>query len=298
MSLSFSDIDTKKGFRGSLNALYSDFYLRGLNRCRGSYRVKQLFSEVTKLGMDNINEKDAEGVFRREWDNLIILDGCRYDIYQSIVSDDVDSRITLGSTSPEYVSKNFDEGYFEDTIYINANAFFYPPQFKEKTGRDEAPSEIFFEFFNTIETDWNDEENTTLPEPLIRDTLTAQKLFSDKKMITHFMQPHHPFIQAEFEDIGHGIGINEGLSIWDRVQIGEVDPEKVWGAYRDNLAYVIEKLNQNLLPKLEGKTLITSDHGNMFGKRGFYGHQEGMHNEELRKVPLHHVDDKIELNIN
>lgn len=37
--------------------------------------------------------------------------------------------------------------------------------------------------------------------------------------------------------------------------------------------------------KIEGKTIITSDHGNAFGEYGLFGHPAGYHIQALVKVP-------------
>ena len=70
----------------------------------------------------------------------------------------------------------------------------------------------------------------------------------------------------------------------------EADREQVLAAYRENLDLVLPHV-EALLETLSGKSVVTSDHGNLVGERGFpipirmYGHPRGLHHEELLSVP-------------
>lgn len=276
-----------------LNKYYNRLYEKKLKNHRGFTRLQKLIERLTKSRIDGVDESEVQSIHDIEYDNLIILDACRYDLYDQVVDGDVDVRITEGSSSAEYVKANFSEGAFDDIVYVSANPWFYPSKFKEITGRDEEPGEIFHEFFNTIKTDW-DEQGTVLPEKAARDTKTARKLFPDKKVVAHFMQPHHPFVRYELPDAGFGIGDVEGENVWDYFGAGQINREELWKGYEDNLRYVLEEVNE-LLGELEGKTVITADHGNFVGEYGLYGHPGGHDAEEVRKVPLHEVKGEIKI---
>jgi len=65
----------------------------------------------------------------------------------------------------------------------------------------------------------------------------------------------------------------------------------VWEAYNENLDIVLTEI-EALLDELDGKSVITADHGNLVGERlgpvptrRKYGHPYGVHTEELVKVP-------------
>jgi len=55
-------------------------------------------------------------------------------------------------------------------------------------------------------------------------------------------------------------------------------------AYESNLELVLKNI-----PKLEGKTVISSDHGNLFGEHGQYGHPPNKNYKELIEVPYFEV---------
>ena len=63
-----------------------------------------------------------------------------------------------------------------------------------------------------------------------------------------------------------------------------LDKEQLREDYRKNLEYVmdsVEKLGENL----EGRTVVTSDHGNLIGEKGRYGHPGKKEHKALREVP-------------
>lgn len=260
---------------------YVKAYYKWLKGKRGFWRLKR---ELTRFVMrDRIEDFDRDPVTELEWDNLIILDAARHDLYEE-VNGETDSRITLGSQSTEYIEKTFSEGDFPDIVYITANPFFNEKKFKEITGR--KPEDVFHEVFHTYMEDWNEEENTVMPESLVRDAKTAEKLFPDKRKIIHFMQPHYPFIESDLSNKGLNpdIEAERGLSLWQKAELGEYDKDELWNAYRQNLEYVMPYAKE-LADALQGKTVITADHGNLVGEKGMYGHPRGLKVKELRKVP-------------
>lgn len=221
----------------------------------------------------------------KEWDNLIILDACRHDFYEEEFGDS-DYRITEGSASKEYIKKNFSDQEFKDTVYVTANPHLYEDIFSDLTGR--KPEDVFHTVFNTYEDKWDREEGTVLPGSLVEDAVTAEKLFPEKRKIIHFMQPHGPFIGVDWDrgklSKNKSSGEEETVGVFDRAQIGLLDSEKLVDGYRQNLALLeehVEKLNE----ALDGRTVVTADHGELLGEGGMYQHFEGCGAVALRKVP-------------
>lgn len=261
---------------------YVRAYYRWLKGKRGFWRLKRALTELVLR--DRIEDFETDPITELEWDNLIILDAARHDLYEE-VNGETDSRITVGSQSTEFIEKTFSEGDFSDVVYITANPFFNEKKFEEITGR--KLEDVFHEVFHTYMEDWNEEENTVMPESLVRDAKTAEKLFPEKRKIIHFMQPHYPFIGSDFSSRGLNpdLGREEReLSLWQRAELGEYDREELWRAYKENLEYVMP-YTTGLSKELEGKTVVTADHGNHVGENGIYGHPRGLKTRELRKVP-------------
>ncbi|TKX67638.1 hypothetical protein [Halorubrum sp. GN11GM_10-3_MGM] len=67
------------------------------------------------------NGTDGVPVVEKDWDNLIILDACRYDLFQEVseVDGELSPAVSLGSSTGEFMRKNFGGGEFLDLVYIS-----------------------------------------------------------------------------------------------------------------------------------------------------------------------------------
>lgn len=251
---------------------------------RGSYRVKKILEKLATRNIPKI-QSEPENLFEKDWDNLFILDACRHDLYEE-VEGEADYRITKAGNSYGYIRENFSEGDYSDVVYVTGNPFFNESQFSDLTG-GRKPDEVFHEVFHTYMSDWDSEEGTVLPEPLMRDARTARNLFPDKRIVVHFMQPHYPFVVSDLTKDGMRPDLDEereGESVWDKAEKGVYSDEQLWKEYKKNLEYILNEISE-LSQDLEGKTVITSDHGNLVGEKGFYGHGFETAVKPLRKVP-------------
>ncbi len=185
--------------------------------------------------------------------------------------------ISVGSTSAEWMGKNFTEQYTDemaDTVHVTANLY--------------SDSELDPNSFAQLDEVWRygwDDELRTIPARAVTDRAIYHGRNSDfERMIVHYMQPHYPFIPNP--EIGSGIRSGESEpSVWKQLRHGDVTKETVWDAYRANLQYVLEDV-ELLLANLEAEQVaITADHGNSFGKFGVYGHPQGIPLQCLRNVP-------------
>ncbi|WP_459191542.1 hypothetical protein [Halosimplex sp. J119] len=190
-----------------------------------------------------------------------------------------------GSDTAEFLMENFksDSSKYDEIVYISGN-----PQTKAQD-----VDGLFHEMIPVWATDWDDELRTVHPSVMEDRILEIHEEYPQKRLIGHFIQPHYPFIGETGSQLAHRTLHGEGEiedpgdtseSIWARLQKGEVEEDKVWEAYRENLELVIPHL-QSLVEELDGKTVITSDHGNAFGRFGQYGHPTRRFLEELVKVP-------------
>lgn len=226
---------------------------------------------------------------QQDWDNLLLLDACRYDLFKeaNYISGELKTVESRGSATPEFLRGNFHGEEFLDTVYITANPMLY----RHKGNVDVT----FCEVINLWSGDtWDKEYETVLPEVVTSEAKRAADEFPKKRLLVHFMQPHYPFIEAETSfDKGHiGDDSPDELTTWMRIMTGEVniDKETLWNAYADNLRRALPHVEE-LAEYLQGKTVITSDHGNMFGERASpipmreWGHPEGIWTDELIKVP-------------
>lgn len=265
-------------------------------------------TELNRIGLDlnrayhRRRQTDGFAVTDADWDVLVVLDGCRYDLFESCYRQLVADRHvetfrsvrSRGSHSREFLEENFGDGTHHDTVYVSANPFVY-----------RETDEVFHAVENLFRTDWDGGLGTVPPEPVTEATLDALDAYPDKRIVAHYMQPHFPFIGDRGRQLDHRTlhpedmrelrGENEqpdvdGRTIWDRLKHGEVSRETVWECYRENLELVFSHVAE-ILDAADGKVVVTSDHGNLLGDRLWpipvrgYGHPEDIHVGPLLTVP-------------
>lgn len=233
------------------------------------------------------------------WDNLIVLDACRADLFEEAAPvDDFDEyrRVSSrGSSTNEWIRKNFVEKEFGDTVYVTGNP-----------NTSQLAPNAFHELVESWVTDFDEEIGTVHAEPIIRDSLRALDRHPDKRLIAHFMQPHHPFItrpDVQFDgwsaeqngDSAVAVNTDVEMHPWKALEQGLVDEGPVREAYRENLEAVLDDV-LSFAHELPGRTVITSDHGNAFGERArpvplrVYGHPSNVRVEGLVRVPWAVID--------
>lgn len=259
--------------------------------------INHLLTELNKKFHRRYYTKNGKSVMAEDWDTLIILDGCRYDLFEAVntIDGDLSQVQSLGSTSSEFLRENFEDGCFHDTVYISANPFM-----------NVVGENTFHKLYSLIKTEWDETHQTVLPEDVVAATLKAHKEHPDKRLIVHFMQPHYPFLGETGEKISHrGISSrnkedqngSSNYTVWGQLQyrIADFSEEMVWKAYRENLELVLPHV-ATLIDELDGKSVISSDHGNMVGDRQTpipvkgYGHTGELRVEGLVDVPWLVVD--------
>lgn len=240
--------------------------------------------------------RDRDGVHipDEDWDNLLILDGCRYDLferyYQEIGLDGtLEKKVSKGSGSPEFLRRNFGGGNFDDIVYVTANPFV-----------EKVIDDPFFHTEHVWLDGWNEEEETVLAETLVDRTWSLLEEYPNKRFVMHFMQPHHPFVgQTRLEDDPGFVGaiakstdeeVPDVEFVWEKLRKNQLSKDDVWEAYADNLNYVMDSVRP-FLEEVDGKSIVTSDHGNAFGERArpfpsrVYGHGNRIRIPALIDVP-------------
>ncbi|MDZ7731071.1 MAG: hypothetical protein U5K37_09330 [Natrialbaceae archaeon] len=222
-------------------------------------------------------------VMAEDWDTLVLLDACRYDMFSTKVPFEghLESRISRGSTSEEFLKQNFGDEEFHDTVYVNANVYF------SKLGLDQDGT---FHAVIDLLDEWDEDLEIAHPETVTEAAIDAHERYPDKRIIVHYMQPHLPFIGPR------GLELRERISLrnaWVPFRNGEasISIEELWEGYNENLEVAFEYVDE-LLETIDGKTVLSSDHGNMVGERQgpiptktMFGHPWGVYTEELVKVP-------------
>lgn len=219
-------------------------------------------------------------IFREDWDNLIVLDACRFDYFKKY--SDLPGKLTKkeskASMTHEWLTANFTDRRLHDLVYVSANGNFLHQR--------KAMNSAVHEFIGL----WDDEYRTgemnrvTPPGIVTKHAVDAAENYSRKRLLVHYLQPHYPYIGPGAE------GITPEGSLEQMVVENRLTTEKLRELYRENLEIVIEEVH-DLLSHLEGKTVVTSDHGEMLGERSYpmpirqYSHPRGIYTNELVEIP-------------
>lgn len=267
--------------------MYSLFQIRraAANPIRFLIEANRLYHR--RLYTREFNSSGVD-IFSEDWDNLILLDACRYDMFESQASfqGELTQKYSRGSSTVEFLHGNFSGRDLRDTVYVTANPQLY-------RYRDEIKT-MLHDVINIWQEDgWDADARTVLPETTTEYARRAAEQYPDKRLVIHYVQPHYPFIKSETEFDKNHLENPDGEEVfWYRIMEGELDvpQEVIWTAYQENLEVALPFV-ESLLTELKGKTVVTSDHGNMVGERAYpipiriWGHPKGIYTEPLVKVP-------------
>lgn len=217
-------------------------------------------------------------VMPEEWDNLLLLDACRYDFFEkrNTVEGRLEGRFSRGTMSWDFMEENFVGETLHDTVYVTANPYV-----------DDLPEGIFHAIDDSPLTDgWSDEKGTSLPETVTEAALRAGEEYPHKRLIVHYMQPHRPYLGETARQIYQRLPRMEDTFS----EVGkEVTEDELRSAYGETLEIALNEV-ERLLETVGGRSVVSSDHGELLGERPhpllepMFGH--GFPRcEELCKVP-------------
>lgn len=258
--------------------------------------IKTAFTEPRKLAIelnryvgnglayatgDCSNEQGVE-ILDEDWDNLVILDACRFDTFRDVgegLPGELEKRESKAGATTEFLRHSFQSRDLRDTIYVTAN-----PQLHRKREKINAS---FFKEYHVWKDNWAENVRTVKPEIVTERTLEIAEQYPDKRVISHYIQPHAPYIGPTSKELP-----SKYLNFWSSYVAGrfDIDLETAKQAYRENVEIVIPHV-ERLLNELPGKTVVTADHGELLGERDSpipvrrYGHFPYTYISELVEVP-------------
>lgn len=225
----------------------------------------------------------------RDWDTLLLLDACRYDVFAdcSTLDGQLEKVYSDASHTTDFLANNLDRPR-PDTVYVSAS-----PQL---VGYEDRLHDVV----HVWEDRWDPETDTVLPGDVAEVAAETAAEYPEKRLVVHFMQPHYPFLgptAAEIGDVATFTGggaaaggegatpaddgataVGDGApsradaserekpTVWDLLTAGRVSEELVWRAYRETLERALPHV-ERLADELTGKTVVSSDHGNLFRNR-------------------------------
>lgn len=267
---------------------------------------KRLFVEAYGDGID---------VMERDWDNLIVLDACRYDVFagHNDINGELSSVVSSGSHSDEFMIANYHGKELHDTVYISANPH---------TDKTLEPG-IFHKTIRTYQNVfWKQRDFDAYHPKIVADiAIDEYDKYDDKRIIVHFMQPHTPYLGPRASDLRselnkRGVGVSNApgdaeltdpddivQDIMEAARKEYISNNELKQCYVENLELVLTEVRR-VLDHLDGRSVITADHGELLGRPARplfapdrYGHPRGLFLPETRVVPWLTVDSGTRRNI-
>lgn len=254
--------------------------VREMNRQYFAFRNQ---SDYNDAGID---------IFEEDWDNLVILDACRYDAFaaRSELPGTLEARNSQGSMTQEWLQANFTDRDLTDTVYVSANG-----QFVHFDGFGAKLHDFIGVWGDDFKPSEGDPTTLASPETLTEQALEAAEKYPNKRLLIHYIPPHEPYIgQTGQEKIDFHL---TPVDIPDKIQSDpSLSRDLIRKAYIENLDIALGEVEQ-LLDSLPGKTVVSADHGELLGEHlpplplSHYGHMGGVYHDELVRVPWHiHVN--------
>jgi len=245
-----------------------------------------------------IREHDGVCVTDESWDYLIILDACRYDffekVYRQFLPGTLQKKISRATSTSEWLNKNF-PGRYDDMVYVSGNPHCSDHEIYGFRGTDH-----FFKVEHVWRYAWSEEYDTVLPGEMVKAALRLRDMHPDKRMIIHLIQPHGPWVgktKVSVAEIGKDPTLRSAIEgkwtadtlVWELVRQGRFSIELLKQADMDNLVLALEHV-RTLVDELDGRIVVTADHGEAFGEKFVVGHPPGIYFKELVEVPWLVID--------
>jgi len=179
-----------------------------------------------------------------EWDYCLVLDSCRYDVFESVYGEYLDGslerRESVGSSTPEWAYRTFTDSH--DITYFSGNPFINSlgiPLSELKWGAscdyDWTATDHISKVVDIWREGWDDDLGTVPPEQMTDTFEQYRDTVADAdRTVFHYMQPHAPYLSR-----GQG------------GKLGQIKEGINRQAKSNGKGGVISKLGDTVRPKLE-----------------------------------------------
>lgn len=228
---------------------------------------------------------EGTNVYDRDWDLLVILDGCRTDAMKEVAHEydflnNPGTHRSPGSASYQWMDRTFTDKYTEEmrkTAHVTANPF-----------SDDFCAPDDWAILDEVWRDGWDDDIGTVPAQRVTDRaiqVAREHEGNYERLLVHYMQPHLPSVPNPLSNAGDLGGWRDGREMaWQGLRRGQFSEKEVWDAYISNLRYVLDEVDVLLSNVNAGRAVLSADHGNAKGEWGIYGHPNVPLNV-LRDVP-------------
>ncbi len=228
--------------------VYAERGLRALARSA----VDEIRHETPYDLLRLIDPISPDPIMDRDWDNLLILDACRYDSYAKNALDGgrVERITAPGGHSMEFVQRHFADVPRHETICVTANPWYV-------RYRDHLDLFKLVAFWNPD----RDGELHCSPSGLVDRAIEAHRNWPDKRLVVHLMQPHIPYVTRE----GGEVVVRPGFDKYpDMIDAGR-DVDEIRTAYEASLDVALSEVAR-FHDEVGGRSAVTADHGELLGE--------------------------------
>ena len=225
-----------------------------------------------------LRQKQTKLIYKSDWNILVILDACRFDVFSDVCwfEGKLCEVWSAGSCTDEWFLSTFKKP-LKDVILISPHPFFSkidPKGLMDRARR--VFRKVVYVSRGVKMVDRGIYMGLAPAEPVTDTAIRYSHL--NTRLLVHYCQPHFPAL-------GTPKLLYSDKVIYEKVKKGEIPLTLVKEAYVGNLKYVLREV-QRLLEKTRwSKAVITSDHGELLGEHGMYGHPPKKRYPELRLVP-------------
>jgi len=264
-------------------------------------------------------------IFEADWDLLVILDTCRVDALRTMVPerpwlDAVERRRSVGSMSAEFMLNTFRDEHrlaVSNTAFVSRNVWsqrILDERFHERTDHEYELIHDGWPAWNPLSgadigyherVDPIDEQDDKLhpehghiPHVLTDRAIAVGRETDCDRLLVHYNVPHLKYIadalawesgETPLKTLMDGPEPTRDLRpeerSYDPVQRGDVSPETVRTAYRQNLRLALDYVGVLLQNVDADDVVITADHGELLGEHGFWGHPFAYPFGPVKSVP-------------
>lgn len=296
----------------------SNKIIKAVNNPKGAMRY--IYSKIIGKKRQYVTKFTSKypigtNIFKANWDLLIILDSCRYDMLKEISHKydfikNTERRWSIGGTSPEWLAQTFNVNHIDtirNTGYITSNPHSktviedqLTGTYRESSsdiirmqkhgGQNYSPvSEHDLALYNPVwKNQYHEDEESSFYDlfgdlDLVTDhAIHADRELTVPRLVLHYMPPHRPYIINAIKE-------NRELYCYESNPFNHLrqggDKDTVLNAYSDMLNWVLDEVSTLLNNMDREKVVITADHGEAFGEFGVYNHHAGSLHPNTRWIP-------------
>jgi arylsulfatase A-like enzyme len=244
-----------------------------------------------RLFFDRQYKRLHNDLFEEDKFLLIILDACRHDYFEEeygkFFEGEYEKVYSSGKNTFQYVRNTY-PGEYKNMLYVSGatpiNSYVDNSEESHMLYESYTPSE-HLRIVDAHNEAWDDKLHAVDPGEVTE--MALDRINIEDKLTVHYFQPHSPYVgelSPLDEEERNAADHPADWIVWEKFKKGEITEKEMRKAYRSNLRKALEEARK-LVEETDEDTrvIITSDHGENFGKHGMYGHAH--QHPGLRLVP-------------